>query len=59
MKISEFLRETNGSRITFKFRWLVWDEAWIVYERLPYKKRSTKIIETMVEENAIAALKGE
>ena len=39
MRISEFIRNSDA-RVSYGNRWLVWDDGWIVYERLPYKKKN-------------------
>lgn len=57
MRISEFIRNSDA-RVSYGNRWLVWDDGWIVYERLPYKKRTTEILVTLIEEHAVAALLG-
>lgn len=57
MRIAEFLRNSDA-RVSYGNRWLVWDDGWIVYERLPYKKITTEVIATLIEEHAVAALLG-
>lgn len=59
MDIIEALKNKDeGLRITNGFRWLVCDYngQWIVYERLPYKKKTTVVIETEDEELAVQKL---
>jgi len=55
MRIAECLRNSDA-RVSYGDRWIVWDDCWIVYERLPYKKKTTEVISTLIEEHAVAAL---
>jgi hypothetical protein len=59
MNIIEALQDKNNRlRISDGCHWLVWDEdeGWIVYERRPYARKTTVIIKTRNETDAIAAL---
>jgi len=55
MRIAECLRNSDA-RVSYGNRWLVWDGGYVVYERLPNKKKTTEVISTLIEENAVAAL---
>jgi hypothetical protein len=43
--IADFLQSEIGTRLTYGWRWLVWDDMdkWQVYERLPYAKKTKTI----------------
>ena len=59
MDIIEALKNKDeGLRITNGFRWLICDDngQWVVYERMPYKKKTTVVIETEDEELAVQKL---
>jgi hypothetical protein len=61
MDIIEALKNKDeGLRVSNGFRWLVSDDngQWIVYERMPYKKKTMKVIETEDEELAVKMLLG-
>ena len=57
MNVYILLEDTNA-RITFGNRWLVFDtdEGWTVYERKYNAKRTTVILQTKCEEDAVNAL---
>ena len=60
MTIVEFLKSEYGTRVSCGNRWLVWDidgQEWVVYEHLPYAKKTTVIIHTLLESTAIKALR--
>ncbi len=48
----------SNARISLGNRWLVYDhkDIWTVYERKPYAKKTTTIIETVNERTAIEEL---
>lgn len=57
--IIEALQDKNNAmRISFYYRWLVGDGygGWIVYEAKRYAKKSTVVIETKDEAEAVSAL---
>ena len=58
IRIAECLRNSDAI-VVYGHRWLVWDDGYVVYERLPNKKKKKKIIVTLVEEHAVAALMDE
>jgi hypothetical protein len=60
MKITEALLDKNNRlRISDGYRWLVGNndgDGWIVYEHLPYARKSTIVCETTDEDVAVDAL---
>ena len=65
MKLIEMLQrdaeDSYGLRVTnyYKHRWLVFNQVkklWVVYERKPYARYTTVIIETVDEELAVKYL---
>ena len=57
MNIVEWLKSENANaRVSIGWRWLVWDGCWEVYERKYSAKKTTLIIATANEEEAVAAL---
>lgn len=54
---SDVLKSFTDARLSVGHRWLVVaDNTFEVYERLPYSKRTTTIIETDSEVEAVRAL---
>lgn len=48
----------NDLRLTNRHRWLVWSnsEQWVVYERKPYARFTTRLISTDSESEAVEVL---
>lgn len=58
MKIAEFIKKYN-CRLSIEDSWLVYNDIsrmWVVYNHKRYAKKSTVIIETEDEEEAVRAL---
>ena len=55
--MGDVLRSFQDARLSVGYRWVVVsDNTFEVYERLPYSKRTTTIIETDSEAEAVKAL---
>lgn len=42
-KITEFLKRETGARLDYNARWLIWEEEWQVFERLPHARKTTTL----------------
>lgn len=54
--IKQALKEMIGIRVMCGHRWLIWNGEWVVYEKKPYQKGTTIVIETSNEADAVAEL---
>ena len=55
--IIELLKDENlMARVSIGWRWLVWDDAWEVYERRYGARKTTLVLTTESETEAVAAL---
>lgn len=60
MTIEELLKREYGARVTNGHRWLVWqNDAWVVYERLAYQKKSRFVIVTDDFKEAVGKLRSD
>ncbi|MDD5013585.1 MAG: hypothetical protein PHW73_00600 [Atribacterota bacterium] len=59
MTIIELLKSEESVRITLGSRWLVYDtysKQWEVFEHKPYHKKTTHVLQTENEQEAVASL---
>ncbi len=55
--IEEFLK-TEDARLSFDYRWLIWDNInWIVFSKPPYKRVSRVVYNGEYLESALEALR--
>lgn len=54
MDIISFLKETDGVRVSYEDKWLIWDGGyWIVYQRKYHAKKSRVLCMSKSQEEAV------